>query len=146
MNWSDYKNEIFEFFRSAFPDVEIRRNVTVEGRYSKVSRQIDILVEDYVAGNRFRTIVDGKFFSSKVDVKEVECFIGMLNDAEAHKGILITQKGYSQAAINRAHYDQLDLDLDILNFNDLKQFQGVAAIPYAGINAVLIPAPLRLGH
>lgn len=141
MNWSDYENEIFEFFRSTFPDAEIRRNVPVEGRYSKVSRQIDILIEDYIAGNRFRTIVDGKFFSSKIDVKEVECFIGMLNDVEAHKGILITQKGYSKAAINRAHYDQLDLDLDILNFKELKQFQGVAAIPYAGSNAVLIPAP-----
>lgn len=142
MNWSDYEIEIFDFFRSAFPDADIRHNVSIEGRYSKAPRQIDILIEDYVAGNRFRTVVDGKFFSSKLDVKEIECFIGMLNDVEAHKGILITQEGYSEAAIKRAHYDLLDLDVDVLNFKDLKYFQGETAIPYAGSNAVLMPAPL----
>jgi hypothetical protein len=142
MNWLDYEDEIFKFFRATFPEAEIRRNVSVEGRYSKVLRQIDILIEDYVAGVRFRTAVDGKFFSSNVDVKEVECFIGMLDDIEAHKGILITQVGYSQAAIKRAHYDQHDIDLDILNYEDLKDLQGEGAIPYSGNNGVLMPAPL----
>ncbi len=59
MNWSDYEIEIFGFFRSAFPDANIRRNVSIDVHYSKIPRQIDILIEDYVAGNRFRTVVDG---------------------------------------------------------------------------------------
>lgn len=142
MNWSDYEIDIFNYFRSTFPGADITKNVSVLGRYSKVPRQIDVLIEDYVAGSRFRTIVDGKFFSTKVDVKDVESFIAMLNDVEAHKGVIITQEGYTQAAINRAHYDQLDLDLDILNFKDLRHLQGQGAIPYAGDNAVLMPAPL----
>lgn len=142
MHWRDYEKEIFEQFKTLYPQAEISQNVRVVGRYSKVEREIDILVEDYVAGNRMRIIVDGKFFSQKIDVKAVEMFIGMLNDCEANKGLLISQKGFSKAAINRAHLDPIDIELDILNFKDLHQFQSFGGIPYSGKHGVLLPAPL----
>lgn len=141
MHWRDYEKEIYDQFTTLFPQAEITQNVKIVGRYSKVERQIDILIEDYVAGNRMRIIVDGKFFSQKIDVKAVEMFIGMLNDCEANKGLLITQKGYSKAAINRAHSDPIDIELDILNFKDLDQFQSFGGIPYSGKHGVILPAP-----
>jgi hypothetical protein len=142
MNWKDYENEILDCFCEQFPNAEISHNVTILGRYSKVQRQIDVLIEDYVAGNRMRIIVDGKYFSKNIDVKGVEMFIGMLNDCEAHKGLLITQKGFSKAAISRSYYDPIDIELDILNFKDLQNFQGLYAIPYSGNHGVDLPAPL----
>lgn len=62
MTWKDYEIEISEYFKRQFPNADISHNVKVEGRYSKIQRQIDILIEDYVAGNRMRIIVDGNFF------------------------------------------------------------------------------------
>ncbi len=141
MNWIKYEKEITELFISEYPDADIKPNTKIYGRYSKVKRQIDLLIEDYLAGNKMRIVVDAKFFSKKIDVKDVENFIGMLSDVEAHKGLLITQKGYSKAAINRAFNDPSDIELDILNFDDLRRYQGFLAIPYAGNNGVLIPAP-----
>lgn len=141
MDWKQYEKEIHELFSSDFPNADIRHNVEVDGRYSKTKRQIDILIEDYVAGNKLRIVVDAKYFSINVDVKDVECFIGMLADTEAHKGLIITQKGYTKAAINRAFNDTGDIELDILNFEELKRYQGFFAIPYAGNNGILLPAP-----
>lgn len=141
MTWKDYEIEIHDYFKEMFPKADISHNVTVAGRYSKVDRQIDILIEDYVAGSRMRIVVDGKFFSEKIDVKDVEMFIGMLNDCEANKGLLITQEGFSKAAINRAYYDPIDIELDILNFKDLHQFQGFGGLPYSGKHGVALPAP-----
>lgn len=141
MTWKDYEIEIHNYFKEMYPNADISHNVTVTGRYSKVERQIDILIEDYVAGSRIRIVIDGKFFSERIDVKEVEMFIGMLNDCEANKGLLITQEGFSKAAINRAHFDPIDIELDILNFKDLHQFQGFGGIPYSGKHGVLLPAP-----
>jgi hypothetical protein len=141
MNWKDYEKEIHNYFKGMFPNADISHNVTVIGRFSKTERQIDILIEDYVAGSRMRIVVDGKFFSERIDVKDVEMFIGMLNDCEANKGLLITQEGFSKAAINRAHFDPIDIELDILNFKDLYQFQGFGGIPYSGKHGVLLPAP-----
>jgi len=141
MDWKQYEKEIHNLFLEDYPEADIKHDVEVDGRFSKTKRQIDILIEDYVAGNRIRIVVDAKYFSQNVDVKAVESFIGMLSDIEAHKGLLITQKGYSDAAIKRAFNDQGDVELDILNFEELKNFQGFTAIPYAGENGVLLPAP-----
>jgi hypothetical protein len=141
MDWKDYENEIFTHFKVQYPNAEITQNVMIKGRFSKVERQIDILIEDYIAGNRIRIVVDGKFFSQKIDVKSVEMFIGMLNDCEANKGLLITQEGYSQAAINRAYHDVIDIELDILNFKDLQQLQGYGGIVHSGNHGAILPAP-----
>ncbi|WP_210519434.1 restriction endonuclease [Hymenobacter terricola] len=141
MNWKDYEVEIASYFKEQFPNTEITHNASVDGRYSKTKRQIDILIEDYVAGNRIRIVIDGKFFSKKIDVKDVEMFIGMLNDCEANKGLLITQQGFSPAAINRAFSDPIDIELDILNFKDLKDFQGFEGIIYSGKSGAIVTAP-----
>jgi hypothetical protein len=141
MTWKEYENEICHYFRIQFPKADISLNVFIEGRYSKTQRQIDILIEEYVAGNRIRIIVDGKYFIKSIDVKNVEMFIGMLNDCGANKGLLITQKGYSKAAINRAYYDQLDLELDILNFKDLLKSQHFLAIIKCGEDGVIFHSP-----
>lgn len=141
MNWNDYEIEILKYFKHQFPTADINHNVKIDGRYSKTQRQIDILIEDYVAGNRIRIIVDGKFFSKNIDVKDVEMFIGMLNDCEANKGLLITQEGYSQAAINRAFFDPIDIELDILNFKELYSFQGFWGVIHRGKDGAVFPAP-----
>lgn len=141
MTWQEYEKEIHSFFEQQYPSADILYNTTITGRYSKVKRQVDILIEDYVAGNRIRIVVDGKFFSKKVDVKEVEMFIGMLADCDANKGLLISNEGFTAAAINRAHYDQIDIELDVLNFKDLHQFQALGGIVYSGGHGVILPAP-----
>jgi len=141
MNWKDYEKEIYEDFARIYPNTQITYNTRIIGRYSKVERQVDILIEEYIAGNKIKIIVDGKFFKKKIDVKIVEMFIGMLKDCYVSKGILITKEGFTQAAINRAYYGEEDIELDILNFKDLKKFQSFIAIPYSGTSAVVLPAP-----
>jgi tetratricopeptide (TPR) repeat protein len=141
MNWKDYELEIHKKFQDMYPNAEITHNIKLPGRYSKIDRQIDVLVEEHVVGERIRIMIDGKYFSKNIDVKEVESFIGMMKDVDVAKGLLITQKGYSQAAIKRAYNDPNRIELDILNFEELKQFQGEGAIPYSGKHGVTLPSP-----
>lgn len=141
MNWKDYEKEIYKHFVRIYPNAQISYNVKIVGKYSKTNRQIDILIEEYIAGNKIKIIVDGKFFKKKINVKIVEMFISMLKDCSVSKGILITQEGFTQAAINRAYYGEDDIELDVLNFKDLKMFQAFEAIPYSGTSGVALPAP-----
>ena len=141
MNWKEYENEIFEHFEEQYPGAEITLDATKVGLYSKTKRQIDVLIEQYVAGNRIVIAIDGKYFNTKVDVKAVESYISMLEDIGAHKGLLISKEGFSEAAYNRAHFGSTEIELDILNFEDLHAFQAHGAIPYAGNNGALVPAP-----
>ena len=141
MDWKKYENVIYDLFKRDYPDSEITLNTKKRGKYSKTDRQIDILLEDYVAGNRITIVIDGKYFNRKIDVKCVESFIGMLEDIDAHKGLLVSQKGYSKAAINRAYHGPSKVELDVLNFSELRQFQGLGAFPYSGAHGALIGAP-----
>jgi tetratricopeptide (TPR) repeat protein len=141
MDWKDYEKEIFDHFKHEYPNATVTQNTSLQGRFSHTSRQVDILIEDYMAGNRIIIIIDGKYFSRKIDVKCVESFIGMINDVGAHKGLIITSKGYSTSAIQRACNDPIDIELDILNFDELKMFQGEIAIPHAENVGAVLPAP-----
>lgn len=141
MNWRDYEIEIYRAFKDAYPNTKVKFNQKIFGRYSKVERQIDILIEGRIAGKIMNLAIDGKYYTKNVDVKAVESFLGMLEDIGIEKGILITSKGYSEGAINRAYYGPTDIELDILNFDELKRFQGFGGLVYSGSHGALIPAP-----
>lgn len=141
MNWNEYEIEVYKYFSEQYPGSKISFDVKISGRYSKKPRQVDILIEDEIAGELFKIAVDTKYFSRNVDVKCVEAFASMVQDIDASHGLLITHKGYSDAAINRAHYGPEKVELDVLNFDELLKNQGLEAFPYTGENSILISAP-----
>lgn len=141
MDWRKYEKDIFRYFEESYPDATVLFDQRIEGRFSKTNRQIDILIKGEIAGYSIFIVVDCKFFSKKIDVKHVESFSAMVEDVGAHQGVLITGKGYSRAATNRAYYGVNKIELDIINFDDLQEFQSLAAIPYSNHFSVFVPAP-----
>lgn len=141
MDWRKYEKEIYRYFKETFPNTTIKFDQNILGRFSKVDRQIDILIEGNIAGYSLTIIVDCKYFSKNIDVKTVESFCSMVEDVDAHQGVLITSKGFSTAAINRAYYGNQKVELDIINFDEIKKFQGLIALPYVKNHTVVLPAP-----
>lgn len=124
-DWKLYEETILQHFQEVYPDCAVLGNQKIVGVNSKQSRQIDILISGELAGFPIKVVVDCKHFSKKIDVKIVESFIGMLADVKASKGVIITNIGYTKAAVERAKFDSRDIQLDILDFEDLPQFSGV---------------------
>jgi tetratricopeptide (TPR) repeat protein len=141
MDWREYEGEIEAQFRHAYPSARITRDAKLLGKFSKVERQIDVLIEEQASDFAFRIVVDAKYRGRKIDVGDVESFIGLTRDVEAHTGMMVALEGYTPAAVNRAHNDDLDVILDVLNLDQLKEFQGPTAIPYSGEYGVWIAAP-----
>lgn len=139
--WTTYEQQAFDTFKDQFPAAQVQKNVRVRGRFSKRQRQIDILITEETPGGTLRTAIDTKFLRRKIDVKAVDALAGFVEDVGAQKGMLITSRGYTQAALRRAFYGPSNLELDILNFSALQQFQGFTAIPYKGKKAFLVTAP-----
>lgn len=138
-DWKKFQHEVYEECKRVFNDAEeILEDTHIKGKFTKRSRQIDTLIKlndnDIIA-------VDAKCYNKKVDVKEVESYIGMLKDIGANKGILISNKGFSKAAINRAHFGESNFEVDILSLANLDNFQGYGAITYSGNYAVFIRPP-----
>lgn len=142
MDWKEYESEIAEHFRAEYPSASIKADARLLGRLSGVPRQIDLLIDDIICDMNIRIVVDAKWRNHRLDVKEVEEFLGLVKDVSAHKAIMIAPEGYTEAAISRAQRDDADLLLDVLNFKELKQYQGMTAIPYSGSNGAVIQPPL----
>ncbi len=140
-DWQLFEREIEEQFRVAYPSAQITPNAKLVGKFSKVERQIDLLIEEQASDFSFRIVVDAKHRGRKIDVGDVEAFLGLTQDVEAHTGMMIALEGYTPAAVSRAHCDNLDVILDVLSLEELKAFQGPTAIPYAGECGAWIVAP-----
>ena len=102
MDWKQYENEIYDYFRSVYPEATLTPDARITGKFSKIERQIDLLIEVEMADFRFRVVVDGKYRDKKIDVNDVEAFLSFVRDVEASKGLMISTEGYSSAAMNRA--------------------------------------------
>ena len=142
MDWKQYEDEIFEELRRRYPAVPITRNAKVLGRISQTLRQIDVLIEAQVLDSPVRVIVDAKKRTKPIDVNDVESFIAMMADVDAHRGILVSTNGYTKTAVSRAHNEvNQDVELDVFSFEDLKHLQGELAVPFSGTVGVVLVAP-----
>jgi hypothetical protein len=102
--WKRYERQIAELIRDrASGPVTITTDAKITGLLSGVPRQIDILIEGNVSGiTPARVALDCKCFSEKVDVKDVEAFLAMLEDVGVNMGMLVTTVGFTPAAKRRA--------------------------------------------
>lgn len=136
-DWRSYEAYVAGALAERFPGAEIRRDVHVVGCHSGVERQIDILV-----GVDGLIAVECKCYARRVDVKHVESYLAMLDDLGVQAGILVTTKGYSKAAIDRARNDPRDIDLQIIHPDRLSEYQHVGLpLIYRGDLGVSLAPP-----
>lgn len=141
-SWQEYEQLVFDECERVFDGALIKSNVYIEGRFSKTRRQIDVLVEGCVIDGYVTSIMfDAKHYSKKVDVKCVESFISMLDDVAIPYGILVTNKGFTDSAIRRAHIGTDNVQVDILSTKELKFLQSPLAIPYMGDYGTVLNSP-----
>ena len=114
---------------SRFPGSHVRADQLLDGRFSGISRQIDVLAENVLMGFTTTAIVDCKCYSRNVDVKDVETVIGMAADVGADIGLIVTTKGFSPAAQARAENEpNVKTHLSIVTVDELELGGGVFPI------------------
>jgi hypothetical protein len=100
--WHDFENHIYERLSEwAGPGAQVEFDQKITGKFSQVRRQVDILISGRFANITDRDItaaVDCKYYTREIDVKQVDEFVGYLEDVQTDLGILITNKGYTKAA------------------------------------------------
>lgn len=141
MKWTEYEESVYQECRRIYGK-QVKKNIHIIGKYSDEERQIDVYVPevqfDGVTGSM---IVDAKYYSRKVDVKGVDSMIGMLGDVNAKYGLLVSSKGFSHAAIKRAHNSPDGLQVDILSVDELQMLQSPVAVIYSGSHGFCIQSP-----
>ena len=109
MDWRQYEKQIYDVFCKKYPNFEILFNQKLLGRHSRVLRQIDILVKFRVADIDGIGVFDCKCYGENVDVQIIDYMVGFLDDLGSKLGGVVTTKGFSEAAVNRAKAAFIDL-------------------------------------
>ncbi|MFN8215141.1 MAG: restriction endonuclease [Solirubrobacterales bacterium] len=103
--WKRYEEHILERVTEwAGENATIEFDVKLPGKLSKRTRQIDILVTGVFADGLqagLTAAIDCKCYGKNINVGHVDKFVGLIEDVQTDFGILITNKGWSQAAEER---------------------------------------------
>ena len=105
--WKDYEEQIYErLMKLAGDHGKVEFNVERIGKFSGVPRQIDVLVTGTfanVTGREMTAAVDCKYYTKNITVDGVDRMIGFIEDVQTDIGIIITNKGFSDGAKQRAN-------------------------------------------
>ena len=125
--WKRFEALVAKLQKALSPDAIVTPNDNILGRRSGVLRQIDISVRKSVGQFDILAIIDCKDYKVPVDVKDVEEFLGLVNDVVANKGALVSASGFTEAAKTRAR----DAGVDVYRLVDAEQqdWQTYVAIP-----------------
>jgi hypothetical protein len=123
-DWRQYESQIFERLKNmAGEDAVLEFDAALAGRFSRVDRQVDVHVRGSFAGAiaSGTMAVDCKCFTRKVNVKDVEAFMGLVDDVGTDFGLLVTTEGYSEAAKQRAA--ARGMRIDIVPYGELSDWE-----------------------
>ena len=104
--WREYEEQIYRHLKEIAGDQgTVDFDQRKPGKYSGVSRQVDVWVTGPFAGgveDCVTAAVDCKHFSVSINVKHVEAFMGLVDDVDADLGVMISSSGFTPAARRRA--------------------------------------------
>ena len=136
-DWHKYENEVYEECCRIYGEENIERNITRVGLYSHAARQLDVLVHT----DEGDIVYDAKYYSRRVSIKTVESMIGMYADLGVSMFVVVTNVGYSKAALRRAHMGTENVQAEVLSMAELMEYQAHRAFPFAGKYGVYLSSP-----
>lgn len=123
--WRIYERQIHDRLTkmAGSEKAEVTFDERLLGRLSAAERQVDVLVKGEFAGGvgEATMAVDCKCFSKKVDVKDVEAFVELVNDVGTDLGLMVTTEGFTPAAQKRALAER-DVRVEIVPYDELENW------------------------
>ncbi len=137
-DWRSYEAYVLGSLTEAYPTVSFESDVKLRGRLSSSLRQVDILAKSEIP-----VAIECKYYSRTVDVKCVESFLAMMDDLGILIGVIITAKGYTKAASQRAKNDTRALSLKIISPKKFSEYQHLGApLIYRAALGVSVQTPI----
>lgn len=99
----EYESMVLWVYKSLCRDERlssVEHDVRVAGPDGE--RQIDVLVRHVHAGIEYITAIECRDYSGKLSVKHVDEFASKIIDIKASKGVIVSRKGFSKTAIQKA--------------------------------------------
>jgi restriction system protein len=96
--WSDYQEEVAEFFRSL--GLAAETNVTVRG--VRTSHDVDVVVRSKHVGFEILWLIECKAWKAAIPKEKVLTLRSIVDDTGADRGFLMSESGYQSGALEAA--------------------------------------------
>ena len=110
-SFEETTKQLYDILTSDDRRTTVRKNVKLNGVDGE--RQIDVLVETTVAGLHLRTIIECRDYNKRLDITHLDGLHSKMQDVNANKAVLVSRKGFSKKAVNKAQ--RLGITLCTLN-------------------------------
>ncbi|PYU73201.1 MAG: hypothetical protein DMG52_16265 [Acidobacteria bacterium] len=120
-DWKIYEGAIARIEES-HKNCKVTRNNKVNGRRSGVERQVDVWLVAEIGDNHVVTVaIECRRYSDRpVSIKDIDAFVGFLEDVGANKGVMISHSGYTDGAKKRA--EGAGIELCMLTVEQAEEF------------------------
>ncbi len=109
MTWQEYQEAVACLYEQLEGFGEVKRDVRLPDIVTGQSRQIDVLIELKERGHTLRMVIDAKFHSSPLDVKDIEEVAALANAVGSNKAIIVAANGFTAPATVKAEFLQCDV-------------------------------------
>jgi Restriction endonuclease len=108
--WKRYEKLVARMYAtlSSHP-VQVQYDVKLPGKLSRTPRQIDVCLRTSIPGSDLVVIVQCRDHRSPLDANHVGEFCTVIEDVGAQKGVMVTQAGFTKAAVTLANSKGVDL-------------------------------------
>lgn len=111
MTWQEYQEAVALLYEQAEGFGHVSRNVLVPDKVTGQPRQVDVLIEIEAKGHSLKLMVDAKFHSVPIDVREVEAVLALADAVGANKAVIVAANGWTDPAKTKAEHAGCDLEL-----------------------------------
>lgn len=111
MRWQEYQEAVSVLYEQTDGFGNVSRNVMIPDKITGQPRQIDTLIEIEAKGHSVKLLVDAKFYSDPIDVKDVESVLALADSVGAHKAIIVAANGWTAPAAKKAAFAGCDLQI-----------------------------------
>ncbi len=109
MKWQEYQEAVAVFYEQLEGFGNVRRNVFLPDLVTGQPRQIDVMIDLNERGHSLSMLIDAKFHSTPLDVKDIEEVAALSQAVGANKAIIVAANGYTDPAMVKAKSIQCDL-------------------------------------
>ena len=109
MKWQEYQESVAVLYEQLEGFGTVQRNVYLPDLVTGQSRQVDVMIEMTERGHSLRMLIDAKFHSTPLDVKDVEEVVALSQAVGANKTIIVAANGFTSPAEAKARFIQCDL-------------------------------------
>jgi Restriction endonuclease len=111
MTWQEYQDAVAELYEQLDDLGTVSRSDTIKDKVTGQARQIDVLIEMKAYQHALRMVVDAKFHSEKIDVKDVEEVLALADAVKANQVVIVAANGWTEPAGKKAEFHNCSLRL-----------------------------------